>query len=166
MVTGRYDLRTSYGTSTATTVPMGPLSTGSQLYVVDNVLFPGNDATNYAGGGLLNPSGTNVSYLDQYGLCFTANLTSNPLGQTEINIWGNGSDGSIGGSVANPLGDYVLSSTYNNNGTGDNNVSMGGGGSFTITAVPEPATVTLLGSAMLGLGAVYLRRRGRRHDDG
>ena len=28
-----------------------------------------------------------------------------------------------------------------------------------ITAVPEPATLTLLGSALLGLGVVYLRRR-------
>ena len=28
-----------------------------------------------------------------------------------------------------------------------------------LTVVPEPATVTLLGSALLGLGVVYLRRR-------
>jgi hypothetical protein len=31
-----------------------------------------------------------------------------------------------------------------------------------ITVVPEPATLTLLGSALLGLGVVYLRRRGAK----
>jgi hypothetical protein len=30
------------------------------------------------------------------------------------------------------------------------------------TATPEPATLTLLGSALLGLGVVYLRRRGAK----
>jgi hypothetical protein len=40
--------------------------------------------------------------------------------------------------------------------------SIGGDGSWTIATaatVPEPATLTLLGSALLGLGVVYLRRR-------
>jgi len=31
-----------------------------------------------------------------------------------------------------------------------------------ITVVPEPATLTLLGSALLGLGVIYLRRRGAK----
>jgi hypothetical protein len=31
---------------------------------------------------------------------------------------------------------------------------------YTYSPVPEPATLTLLGSTLLGLGVVYLRRRG------
>jgi probable HAF family extracellular repeat protein len=33
---------------------------------------------------------------------------------------------------------------------------------FLLTPVPEPTTLTLLGSALLGLGVVYLRRRGAK----
>jgi hypothetical protein len=41
--------------------------------------------------------------------------------------------------------------------------SIGSGGSeWVIAAVPEPSTCTLLTSALLGLGVVYLRRRGAR----
>jgi hypothetical protein len=41
--------------------------------------------------------------------------------------------------------------------------SIGSGGStWVIATVPEPATLTLLGSALLGVAALYLRRRGAK----
>ena len=40
--------------------------------------------------------------------------------------------------------------------------SIGANSSWVIATVPEPATLTLLGSALLGLGVVYLRRRGAK----
>ncbi|MGD0655150.1 MAG: PEP-CTERM sorting domain-containing protein [Thermoguttaceae bacterium] len=43
-----------------------------------------------------------------------------------------------------------------------NDVFGSGSDNWLIGQVPEPATLTLLGSALLGLGVVYLRRRARK----
>ena len=81
-----------------------------------------------------------------------------------------GYDGSWGPTpvsfVFPDTGQYTLtvaSEAYCYNNIGEPSVNASASADLTqieITAVPEPATLTLLGSALLGLGVVYLRRRG------
>ncbi len=151
VVIGTYPLLTSSGTSA-----IGPGISSSQYFTVDNLLYPANDAGSgvYSGNGLsaiINPS-----YLDNGGLVFGG--TGSTGGQDEVNIWGNGSQGAPLGGVNNASGDYAFYTADN----GNYNIQVGGGGTFTLTAVPEPSSFILLGTAFVGLGAVCLRRRARK----
>jgi hypothetical protein len=109
----------------------------SGSFIFDNLLYPGNNAGNGANngqGGLGSIS--NPSYLDSGGLLFGG-------GGTEINIYGNGG------------GDYAF--LYN---TGSGVTGALSGGTFTPTpAVPEPASLTLLGLGALGMAGYGWRRR-------
>jgi hypothetical protein len=110
-------------------------------FVVDNLIYPNNDAgsganNNSSGGGSAISS---PSYLDNYGLLF--GVTNG----VEINIWGNGG-GDYAAYVYDPsLGNYA--------------VTQGSGETFSLSAVPEPASLTLLGTAGLSLAGFYWRRR-------
>lgn len=155
-VVGTYPLMTSSGTTTA----IGPSVTSPDQinFEVDNLLYPNWAAGSGANNGFSGyPLITNPSYLDEFGLVFGGPGSTGQ--QVAVNIWGNGSQGGSIGGVDNPSGDYAM---YTQDSTGNNPVQVGGGGTFTLTAVPEPSSFILLGTAFVGLGAVCLRRRARK----
>lgn len=114
-----------------------PSTTPGITWFVDNLIYPANDAGNGANntGAYGFPVIHNPSYLDVYGLFFGA-------GSTQINIFGNGG------------GDYEFTWTTPGGSGGATT-----GGRFSLTPVPEPASLTLLGLGAAGLLGVAWRRR-------
>jgi len=133
LVLGSYPLLTSVSIGTK------PTNSPSGKFIADDLLYPANDA----GGDAPSSYGiSNPSYLSNFGLLFGP--SSQTGGQDEVNIFGNGG------------GDYGFFTSVGSN----YNVEVRKGGIFTVSLVPEPGTLTLLGSALFGLGgAFYLRRR-------
>ena len=122
-----------------TLISGGPATTlsPSGLFNYDNLVYPNNDAGNGAQAGF----GAVTSYLTNGGLLFGPVTGS----QDEINIFANGG------------GDYAFYSVAG----GGYNIQTTGGGTFSLTAVPEPGTLALSGVAAIGW-VTYWRRRWNR----
>ena len=106
---------------------------------MDNLFYPANNAASGVNPGSIS---ANPSYLTNWGLLFGKG-SGTTGSQNEINIWGNGK------------GDYAFYSEAN----GSYNIQNSSGGTFTASAVPEPATLTLFGSGLFCLAGCAWRRR-------
>jgi hypothetical protein len=131
---GTYNLFTS-----ATTTPV---FTPDANWIFDNLIYPGNNAgsgvyNGYSGNQII----ANPSLLDYFGLLFGGTLGGSTI---YLNI------GTVYGD-----GDYAFGSSIN----GDVNVFTLTGGSFTLNAVPEPASLTMLGIAIACMAGNGWRRR-------
>jgi hypothetical protein len=123
------------GTYPLLTAGPGVTTSPSGNYVVDNLIYPANDAGSGANNGADGfPTVSNPSYLDFFGLLFGK-------GGTEVNIYGNG-----GGDYAFLFSPPGVSGAF-------------AGGTFSL-ALPEPGSLTLLGIGAAGLlGHAWRRRR-------
>jgi hypothetical protein len=132
--TGTYNLLTS-----ATTTPV---FTPDGNWIFDNLIYPGNNAgsgvyNGYSGNQII----ANPSLLDYFGLLFDGTLGGSTI---YLNI------GTVYGDD-----DYAFGSSSD----GVVNVFTLTGGSFTLNAVPEPASLTMLGIAIACIAGNGWRRR-------
>ncbi len=128
---GTYSLLAISGPPTVTSSPLGSS-------IVDDLIYPGNNAAGGANQGVQGFTTTGPSYLDYFGLLFGTTIGSTP----EINLY-------YGNNGAQTYS--MLTNTQNYDG-----------GTFTLTsATPEPSSLILLGMGIASLTG-YSRWRRRK----
>ena len=116
------------------------------FFSVDNLVFPNFDANDYADGGSATHRAGQADLLSSIiGACSFSPICSPPF-HTATQLR------STFGATA---GDYAFIGQDEFRGYV---INVGTGGTL-IDPGSQPASITLLGTALLGLGAVYLRRR-------
>jgi hypothetical protein len=137
VTSGSLTVTSGGATGTYSLIPTGPYSTYSPLgaFIVDDVIYPNNDAANGVNPGI---SG-GPSYLTYWGLLFGGS-------GAEVNIFAYPTGG----------GNYEF---YKGTGPGIYSVGAASGVSFSLTPVPEPASLTLLGVGACGLLGYGWRRK-------
>lgn len=150
-----------------------PFTEGVPIYTTTGLLLADDTHPLYPTAPQFDSSWYTSFYDDQFG---AASQPTTPAVDTNAVWTGSNTDGSISTGFA--LGDNSILTgwrgssdagpgfaandfgfTWNNNPSGPVDYCFMYALSSPITVVPEPATLTLLGSALLGLGVVYLRRR-------
>jgi PEP-CTERM motif len=131
---GAYNLVTSATTN--------PFNSPDGNWIADNLIYPANNA----GSGVNNGSGgapiiSNPSLLDFFGLLFGGTIGGDTI---FLNIYSN--DGG---------GDYSFGSSIN----GFTTINTLTGGSFTLTSVPEPASLSMLAAGIACVAGYGWRRR-------
>ena len=134
----------------------GTLSIGASF---ETSLYVTSLAPDYRWGDGTDFSGTdNQIPIDTSGIVFGVNAPYSYGNGIGFTIWSNGTPGSYSYFLAGL--DGVSGHFYQ----GD--LNGGGEGTLRLSAVPEPATIGLIGSGLVGLGLVRRRRAVAPHCDG
>lgn len=151
--TGSYNLASNFVSSSVSGGVLAGLFSGGNLSVVTNSMITGTPIGNIAAGSTLIAG--NITQLELSGVIGSNQLTLNTLFTGLSGVLAGLYGGSPGGAVQLIINlPVAVSDTlfcYNFNATGQ-------GGSVG-PAIPEPASLMLFGSGLLGLGSLFRKRK-------